>query len=85
MKKINFEIIREDNLLIPSALEFIRGGDVAIIQCQSNECGSHSGECNVNKCKIHIGFCVNNNCETHCQTYKIGCLEVNCSSNLIAQ
>ncbi|MCM1152276.1 MAG: hypothetical protein NC328_01305 [Muribaculum sp.] len=66
MKKINYQIIREDNLLSRSALELIRGGNSATIHCTSNQCKSHQGKCKINQCTIHIGDCNQNKCNINC-------------------
>lgn len=78
MKKIKLEIIREENQIITSSMELIKGGIVSIIQCSNNDCGTHSGSCNINKCTVHTGMCDVNSCGSHCQVHMVGCPS-NCS------
>lgn len=70
MSKFVLKVVREDDVLAPSALLMLRGG--LANGCVANKCGSFSGECDNNTCVTFSGICGVNSCQTDkCVGYQI--------------
>lgn len=89
--KFMFKAIREEDVIVPTILEAVKGG-LTGYACQKNTyCGTFAGDCFENKCGTHIGTCVTNECTTHnpqafCPEKGFVCLDkcgTLCPSNLI--
>ena len=77
MKKLIITAIREEDVLPPTALLMLRGGQARA--CGSNKCTTNSGDCEKNTCTTFTGSCGVNNCESDkCSTHQIS---QPCSSN----
>ena len=65
MKLKGLLALREDNILTPSALESIKGGDSSSQICNTNRCTLNSGKCGINDCNTNSYSCINNSCNSN--------------------
>lgn len=61
MKQIKLTPINEPDMMVPNALEIIRGG--VTITCNEDRCKTNTGSCTVNKCRKNEKDCSTNSCE----------------------
>lgn len=55
--------LREENLLLPSALEMVKAGDGVLPICTTNICKANTGLCKVNHCVVNEISCEENQCD----------------------
>lgn len=60
MKRIKLIPINEPDMMVPNALEIIRGG--VVISCRSDSCSNNSGNCDENYCTNNQKDCSINKC-----------------------
>lgn len=77
--KFNIKTIREDNYLMPSSLQAVKGG-VALPQCSNNSCGRNTGKCDENSCLVNSLSCGVHNCGSRCESNNLGCNSNSCTS-----